>query len=179
MSFFSYISFPRKADTSCLSNKLDKSKVFTVAEIRGTGLDNGSLDALPDGANVYLGDLVTDSQGIRVFDNRGASFIDVFTNRFIYCLEAAFELLDVEKYIEACMKIIYDDEPDNGNMNEEDHMNFVYGMIEHNKADVAICRKQLYELVQINTNPDETVEIYTEWVSGAIAELGPAKERVL
>jgi len=39
MSLFSYISFPRQVDTSCLKRKFDESKSFTIGEIRGTELE--------------------------------------------------------------------------------------------------------------------------------------------
>lgn len=179
MSLFSYISFPRQVDTSCLQSKFDKSKAFTVAEIRGTELDNGNLDDFPDGALVYLGDIFTDFQGMSIFDNQDASFTDVFTNKFIYSFQATFELLDAEKYIEECMRIFHDDDIDNGDMSEADHMSFVYGMIQNNKDDVAICRKQLYELIQVNTYPNEIIEIYSEFVDHINFNLGPAKEKII
>lgn len=177
MSFFSYISFPRQVDTSCLTSGFDKSKAFTIAEIRGTDLDNGNLNNFPDDAKVYMGDVFTDSQGIQIFENVEASFTDVFKNRFIYSFLATLELLDAEKYIKDCRSYLLDDNIDGSSISEEEFIDFTTKMIEYNKDSVALCRKQLYDIIRINTCPNEIVEIYTEYSSGFNFNFGPVKDK--
>ena len=178
MSLFSYIAFPRQVDISCLKSKFDKTKVFTIAEIRGAEVGTqikSDLSELPDGLHVYLGDLLNDAQGTQIYENREASFDAVFTNQFVYSFQATFELLDAERYLEECISYFNDDVIDNGDMRESDYIDFAHSMIKYNRDTVAVCRKQLHELIQINTHLNEFIEIYSEYVDHINFNLGPPK----
>ena len=181
MSLFTYISFPRQVDKSCLISKIDKSKIFTVFEIRGTELEKQldySLDGLPDELGVYLGD-EDDFQGTEICDNEEASFINVFNNRFIYCLEAEFKLIDAEKHITDYMSFFSEYIADNGDASESEYMEYLHNSVKRDKDNVALCRKQLKELVLLNIQPNEMVEMYSEWISENISVMGPPQETVI
>ena len=166
MSLFSYIAFPRPVDTSCIESKFDESKSYTIGDIRGTELEEqwekqfgGSLEGLPDNLSVYFGDWWSDFHGISIHDKH-EDFNNIFTNRFIYGFEGEFQLLDEERVMEGyrerqgCF-------PENEESAETlDHLN---KMIKSNKENVAICKKQLYDVVMLNINPNESVEIYSDW----------------
>jgi len=174
MSSFSYIAFPREVDTSILKSKFDKSKTRTVGEIRGTELGR-QYENLPDDMNVYLGDW-NDFHGLQIFDRGDVSFNSVFTNKYIYGLQAVFKLLDAEEFLSASKKI-YETTNDNPEYSEDEHMAFSQGMIKDNKDNVTICRQQLYDIVQHNIKIGEVVEIYTDWVdSRNIFNFGPPAE---
>ena len=159
MSAFSYISFPREVDTSCLISRIDESKYFLFGDIRGTETEKQVLDVfrerspkdanisletlrnMPDEISVYLGD-ECDFHGISIFDdNSGATFNDIFTNQFIYGFTADFQ---------------------NANDNSK------------------ICRQDLYNIIQTNINPNEIAEIYTDWVDHRnIFNFGPPEKVVV
>ena len=179
MSLFSYIAFPREVDTSCLHSKFDKSKAYTVGEIRGAELEqqfNGNINDLPDDLNVYMGDW-SDFHGIHVFDRGSASFDAVFANKHIYSFQATLRLIDEASFSAESHRIyMEDDDPD---MNEEEFLSFSHSLIKENRNDVAICRQQLYDIVLCNVKAGEAVEIYSDWVDHRnIFSFGPPKTRI-
>jgi hypothetical protein len=151
-----------------LESKFDKSKAFTVGEIRGTDLEkqiNGGLsDLSPDDLNVYLGDIMVDFQGMRIFEKHTESFDNIFKNEFIYRLEADFRFRDLEQTIKTSMEI-YDNgnENENGGQTAEEFIEFTRSMVKNMNSNAALCRQQLYDIVQLNIQPGEVVEIFSEW----------------
>jgi hypothetical protein len=151
-----------------LESKFDKSKAFTVGEIRGTDLEKqikgGLSDLLPDDLNVYLGDIMADFQGMRIFEKYAESFGDTFKNECIYRLEADFLFRDLEQTIKASMEI-YDNgsEDENGGQTAEEFIEFIRSMVKNMNGNAALCRQQLYDIVQLNIQPGEVVEIYSAW----------------
>ena len=144
-------------DKSCLKSKYDKSKSFTIKEIRGTELEKqfkGDITNLPDDMSVYLGDW-SDLHGLTIHDKGIATFDDVFTNQFIYCFGSPFahpfKLFDEKNFIRS----------------------------KEYKDNATLCRQQLYDLVYFNTRPNEVVEIYAEWIKQKnIYDFGPPEETI-
>ena len=176
MSAFSYISFPREVDKSCLISRVDESKCFLLGEIRGTEIEKQYLDVLrertskdiqvtletisilPDNMIVYLGD-ESDFHGISISAGHSATFNDVFTNQFIYAFMAIFK-----------------NNNDNNNYIDTDSDSWRRIQKDWNDND-KICRQQLYDIVQANIKPNEIVEIYTDWVDNRnIYNFGPPAE---
>jgi hypothetical protein len=184
MSLFSYIAFPRPVDKSCLKSAFDKSKAFTVGEIRGTDLEKqipgGISDQLPDNVNVYLGDM-SDFWGMNIFDKRDESFQNTFKNEFIYCLEADFNFGSQDEFIRQSMEIYRNSaKEERGGQTEAEFMEFARQIADDKKARAALCRQQLYDIFQLNVKPNESIEIYSVWLgenSGAFAP--PTEIRVI
>ena len=187
MSAFSYISFPREVDKSCLISKFNESKHFLVGEIRGTEIEKQYLDVLrersphmnvslesirqlPDNMSVYLGD-ESDFHGITINDKYGATFNGVFTNQFIYSFTAGFK----PNYdrLSPRPNIIHD------GMSEADKA-FLQQMKKNMSDNDTLCRQQLYEIVILNIKSNEIVEIYTDWVDNRnIFDFGPPEDVIM
>lgn len=89
MSLFSFIAFPREVDTSCLNSMYDKSKCVKVKDLKGTKWEKDYV-GLPDYADVYLGN-IEDLHELQLYDKHPAvSFKKIFTNQFIYSMNAMF-----------------------------------------------------------------------------------------
>ena len=181
MSLYSYISFPRPVDTSCLVSKFDKAKAFKVGDLRGTELekqiDGGISSQLPDNVTVYLGDM-TDLWGINIFDKHTESFDTVFNNKFIYRLEGDFDFGDTEKLIEQSMEIYHNSsEEENGGQTEEEFMEFSVKLANDKKCCATLCRQQLNDIVVLNAKPGESIEIYSIWTGNESSDTyGPPTE---
>ena len=179
MSAFSYISFPREVDTSCLISRVDESKYFLIGDIRGTEIEQQCLEVfierssgeipvsldvfrnLPDEGSIYLGDM-SDFHGISILDCHGATFNDVFTNQFIYSFMATFK------------------NNDNNNFLVDIDSEFFRRLEKDMNDNDKICRQQLYDIIQANINQDEIVEIYTDWVDNRNNfNFGPPEEAVI
>ena len=161
MSLFSYISFPRGVDTSCLKSRVDKSKIFTVGELRKNKKLSKADEQLPDNVAIYLGDF-NDLYELSVFDNKKAKFKNVFKNPFIYELEARFN--------------IEINEPESG-IDTTGMEDFIKKLDKDIAEHIVRCRQQLYDLVQFNTKPGEIVEIYADWADNRnIFKFGPPRE---
>ena len=179
MSLFSYIAFPREVDTSCLISNVDESKKVTVGELKGTELEC-LYQGLPDEMPVYLGDS-SDFWGVQIFELDFASFNGVFKNDFVYCLDADFTFRDLKEAIDSGMKsfhyckgmkaLYYLTEADK--WTEEECMEGIIKGYNDTKKRVTLCRQQLYDVVQRNMHPGETVEIYSVWVHGDECNFGP------
>jgi hypothetical protein len=160
MSVFSFISFPRKVDTSCLKSRVDKSKHFLLGDIKGTEIENQVLDVfrqrstkdipitledlrnLPDEVGVYLGD-ISDYHGISILDQCGATFNDVFANPFIYDFYGEFT---------------------NYNHRSNTDSDFIRRLKEGVYDNDTLCRQQLCDVVQANLKPNEFIELYADWI---------------
>ncbi|MDR0569598.1 MAG: hypothetical protein LBG71_00020 [Clostridiales Family XIII bacterium] len=153
MSLFSYIAFPRPVDKSCLTSRFDKSKAFTVGELRGTDFErqiNGGLNGLPDCVNVYLGDM-SDFWGMNILDKHTESFQNTFKNEFIYRLEADFGFGNPDEYFKECEEIYRRcGEDERGGQSEAEFMEFARKTFNHIQGNVALCRRQLYDIFQLN-----------------------------
>jgi len=157
-------------------NKLDRTKISTIKEIKGTEFEKSfgdDIEHLPNNLVIYLSDNIFDffssSHGIEIMkETDKIDLSNVFTNKFIYRLSGTFKLMDGEKYIKDCTKHGASD------------MGFLHAMIENNKEEVAVCRGELYELVRHNIHSIETVEIYAEFVDGLLSEqyFGPPRKEV-
>lgn len=181
MSLFSYISFPRPVDKSCLTSKFDKSKAFKVGEIRGTELEKqikgGLSRLLSDNVTVYLGN-ETDFWGMNIFDKHIESFDAVFNNEFIYRLEADFEFGDTEKLIKQCMEIYHSSsEDEKGGQTEAEFMEEAVKLAYDKKHRAALCRQQLSDIVVLNAESGECIEIFSVWLGNDIIDIfGPPAE---
>jgi hypothetical protein len=167
-----------------LENKFDKSKAFTVGEIRGTDLEKqiqgGVSSLLPDDLNVYLGDMANFG-GMHIFDTHAESFNGVFKNVFIYCLEADFDFRDLEEAVKNAMEIFDNgSETENGGQTAEEFVEFTRDMVNQMNGNAALCRRQFYDIVQLNIQPSEVVEIFSVWVDDNDFNFGtPAKVQVI
>jgi len=125
---------------------------------------------------IYLGD-ITDYDEMRIFELDSASFRGVFKNDFVYCLEARFDFCDSKEAIDRGMEIFRKlTEAQKDGMTEDE---FMEGLIKGNndtKNYVTLCRQQLYDIVQLNTQPDEIVEIYSVWGDHNTFDFGPPVE---
>jgi len=187
MSLFSYISFPRAVDIRCLSLAFDKMRAFTVGEINGTEMEKlvcGSISDSPDNLSLNFSEstsnLLAAFQGVRIYENRNASLSNIFTNPFAYCLEATFDLIDIEEYFNEVTDVLCSG-ADNDVTSYTEGIDFAHKLVKHNIEDVALCRKQLAELIKHNTRTNEIVEIYAQWVSGFVEDynFGPAERKVI
>jgi hypothetical protein len=144
MSLFSYIAFPRQADTSCIKREIDK-------EPRKSWMD----------ADPY--DFEKACYGISMHDWHEAVFCGVFTNQFIYCLDCTFRFIDEEKTIET-YRYNQNRLSEGGASAVNLDLDYIRFTIKCNNECAAICRKQLYDIILLNTEPGEIVEIYTTYV---------------
>ena len=185
MSLFSFIAFPRECDTSCLKSRYDKSKSVKMKDLKGTKWENDYIGC-PDDAIVYLGD-PGDSHELQIGekDSWFSKYEKAFDNPFIYSLGAMFippKPITQSVSLEEILDII--EEYDGVRMSKEEYIreSEEYGKVmKHQHIEhVARCRKQLYDLVKFNTEPGETVEIYSYWVSGSGAvKLRAPKEKIV
>lgn len=176
MSMFSYISFPVKVDKNCLKSSFDKSKAFTVAELKKTALANQfeqNLKRLPDELNVYLGDF-SDLQGISIFDTDGESFNNVFENKYVYCFEASFKT--AKKHNSRIYGRVYEQKE---KQSQQDA--FIAKIFGNAQDHDMLCRKQLYDIIQLNLRIGEKIEIYSEHISGMICshDFGPFEQKII
>lgn len=166
MSLLTYISFPREVDTSCLISRIDKSKSFNVGKIRGTELEKQikiDIGKLPDEFNIYVGD-TSDWNGLAL-SGKGVetlTFNNVFANQYIYWLYS--HCTPFRAYY---------------NGDESDLSEDALKVIRNVKENVAVCRQQLYDTVQLNIKPDEIVEIYSEWANHKSIYGPPVEERII
>jgi len=183
MSYFSYIAFPRKVDISCLESKFDKSKAFTVGEIRGTDLEKqweahngGSLAELPDELGVYFGDFYNDFLGIEILDIYMAIDLDgIFTNPFVYNFEGRFNLLNEEELLNGYKEIRVQNETE---WDEAELLSEVKTAVKNNYDNVNFCKKQLYDIARLNLKPNEAIEIYTGWMGNDKSKFKPLKNTI-
>ena len=183
MSLFSYISFPREIDRSCLISHFDNSKSFLLNEIRGTELEKQYLSILvknittniippvpieqlyslleenikhqPDDTWIYLGDSIESTD---LYSGISINSTSQIMPDNIFTNRFIYDLL-------ASFKIdkqnVYFESCNN--INEEDKNNWYY--TEKTMIDRAIYhRKQLYDIVKSNIKFNEFVEIYSIYV---------------
>jgi len=131
--------------------------MVAIGEIRETEL--GQMNAhLPDSAEIYIGNRA-DLFGIHINELRGESFHDVFQNQYIYGFGGRF---DVPKLDPKETKRIHDDLNLSDKEIEESlaYSNRLYKEI---KSEVAICRQELLDIIQLNLKFGEFIEIFTIW----------------
>jgi hypothetical protein len=186
MSIFSYISFPREVDLSGIQNKVDKTKVHFVKDIRGTELEKqwesqngGCVSDLPDDAYVYLGDW-DDFQGISLSERINIISNCVFVNQYVYHLGADFRFENVEERMKTIKEEFYRfNEIYPNEQSEKEFVNMIQENIIKMNENSALCRKQLYDTVQLNIEQDEVVEIFSEYADNEIGATPPEKERIM
>ena len=145
---------------------------------------------MPDDANVYLGDM-SDFHELRVYEKYTwiSKYEKAFDNPFIYSMDAGFMPLELAplNVLDFNLEATLDDieKYDGVRMSKEEYIKqseeYWKVMERQHIEHVARCRKQLYDLIKFNTEPGETVEIYSYWVSGpdAVKLRAPKEKRVL
>jgi len=183
MTLYSFITFPRVADTSCLKSMVDMPKMFQVKDLKGTEWEKDCVGT-PDDAYVYLGDS-SDFDELQIGDSDPRhTFVEVFENQYVYSMTAQFNVytpdaetndMDIERTLEAIL------EYGGIRMTKDEYLkqrdeSWIVAKKESEKH-VARCRSQLYDLVKLNTSPGETMEIYSVWINKpGIFEFGPPTE---
>ena len=191
MSLFSFIAFPREVDTSCLKSRIDDSKRVKAKDLKGTKWENDYI-GVPDDANIYLGDMSDfDELQIGEKDSWISKYEKAFDNPFIYSMGAEFKEYIYET-VGGLDKMLTDSgmsiEEFTAHIKELADMSVDEFVVEIKRLEnarteksnieyVTRCRKQLYDLVKFNTEPGETVEIYSYLVSSScLVQLRAPKE---
>jgi len=101
--------------------------------------------------------------GIDIFDEHNAIFKNVFTNQHIYAFLGNFRLdshINVDIY-----------------PMDETIRDYARRIKTRHIDDAVICRRQLYDIVQLNIKPNEIVELYSALVDNRNSfEFGPPEE---
>jgi len=177
MSMFSFISFPRKVDKTCLKSIVDTSKLLTVKDLKGTEHESSYL-GLPEKQRVYLGDS-RDFDELRVFEKySGFTFEKEFENEFVYemqgllgvyqpAFDAATEKLGLSMeeiffYASLGREDLFSDHANPKRNNKFPEWEGIKKTLEESLLWGSIrCTKQLHDVIWHNTVPGEFVEIYS------------------
>jgi len=133
-----------------LESKYDKSKAFTT------------IDFL----------------GMSIFENDAGTFHSVFTNEFVYSIEASFVFCDPEEIIKDGMEVYCNSsEEEKGGQTETEFREYLRNLASEKNAHATLCRQQLRDIVQSNLIPGEAIEIYSAWVDKRnVFDFGPPTE---
>ena len=186
MSLLNWIAFPRKIDKSCLRTMVDKTKYFKVRELKGRS-------DIPDSYVVYRGDY-DDYKELGVWEYQSQFiFKKVFNNQCLYNFGGDFGYSSITKFDDILGKAAVSKEElyyyaalGRYDLTGKTRAKELYRWEEVKRRLVesgveyiwfaARDRKQLYDLIKLNTFPGEVVEIYTDWVRSSDDRVGPPKE---
>jgi len=136
-----------------------------------------SIVNLPDELNVYFGDM-SDLHGIEIFEDQTATFDDAFHNAHIYGFQATFDFGDLEKSTQESLEIYHNTDIDNARQTEAEFLDFIRGIIKEKNDAATLCWQQLYDIIQLNIKPKESIEICSWWVDNRnIFNFGMPKEK--
>jgi len=159
MSRFTYIAFPREADTTVLENGMTALKSYAMGELtwREDGKDVTRNSFNTEGVLVDCSKLEGGGffHGLRIYDDdTAATFNNCFKNKYIYIFEGTLNYTGDPSLL-ACTS------------------EFTTRMMKSTLINIELCRKQLCDLLIHNLHEGEFAEIYSEFGNHVNFEFGP------